>query len=222
MAAGVPEVTSMNVLPLPDGLPKDSFSVNVPDDGDCFYHAILLNLQVTKPNHIFGDKEVKDMDINSFKEYLLGLTVRSDDAPGEVIGSLTEKGCWAGEETINWFVSNIGLNLDIYNISSEQVSINRFTSLGNTDTVRLIFTGNHYMAYFFGESSVKVADLGLETLDVDETMAKKVDRKKLDKDNKSPEIIDTIMSLVTIFKIEPSNSLLENFPNLKRFSLKLI
>ena len=146
-AAAVVPVENLSFVPLPDGLLKGSFSVNVPDDGDCFYHAILTYLKVTKPNHKFGNEQVTNMNIGSFKEYLLNLALTIRDTPGEVIESLTQKGCWAGEATTVWFVSNVGMNIDIYNISSDDININRFEIPGNEDTVKLVFTGNHYMAY---------------------------------------------------------------------------
>ena len=214
-AAAVVPVENLSFVPLPDGLLKGSFSVNVPDDGDCFYHAILTYLKVTKPNHKFGNEQVTNMNIGSFKEYLLNLALTIRDTPGEVIESLTQKGCWAGEATTVWFVSNVGLNIDFYNISSDDININRFEIPGNEDTVKLVFTGNHYMAYFFEDSGVKVADLGLETLDVDETMAKKVNRKKLDEENKSPDIFSTITSLLKAFDLASTQDLRRDLANLK-------
>ena len=181
MAAGVDNMAIIEIEELPNG----SFSVNVPDDGDCFYHAVLLSLQILYPELKFGDEAVKDIDIKKFKTYLIQLATDTPDIPVEILRSLTEQHCWAGFDTIRWMVDNLNFNIDVYNISQEKININRFLNRPNTKTIRLIFTGNHYMSFFLGDSSIKVDEARLDTLNTIQTMEKRVDFKKIKEDDKA-------------------------------------
>lgn len=201
-------------IPLEEGLPHDSFAINVPDDGDCFFHAVLTYLQVAgiKLNNI----DVSDMTIEKFKEYLLSIVVENTDILPDVTKALTEKDCWAGEETIVFMIQYLGVNIDIFNIHGEPpIHIKRYSFIINENTIKLLYTGNHYMAYFYGDESITVVDRGFDTLTVDEILKMKVDDAAMAKDNKAPDIFETISSLAKKFRIEESDDIFSTLSKLK-------
>ncbi|ADO67519.1 putative cysteine protease [Cafeteria roenbergensis virus] len=207
-------------IPLKDGLPYGSFAINVPDDGDCFFHAVLKYLQVSKIK--LNGIDVSDMTIKDFKNHLLTIATdgtNSTEISPDVIKALTEKDCWAGEETIIFMVQYLGVNIDIYNIyGMPPININRYSFITNEHTIKLLYTGNHYMSYFLGDTgdiSATAVELEFDTLTVDEILKMKFDEGSYVKDNKPPDIIETISGLAKMFKIVESDDIFMTLTKLK-------
>ena len=149
MANGGREIQD-NIIPLEEGLPYNHFTIDVPGDGNCFFYAVLLSLKTNCPGfyYFLDNKLITDISDDRFITTLLEYARRQDITDENIINPLSIKTCWAGQEIIVFLINTLGFNINIYNINREPIIVNSYSKPGQECLIELIYTGNHYMAYF--------------------------------------------------------------------------
>lgn len=199
-------------------LPQNDFAVDVPDDGNCFFYAILLSLKVISKMKI-GEIPIQNIDNNEFMIYLTNLI--DDKTTDTVAKTIKIKSCWAGQETVIWMVDKLKINIVIYDISAYKkgfITEGIYFINESYPTVKLIFTGNHYMSYFESAYGVQVADMNLKTLSREQIMKKVIDRKFIEEQKETPNILELINRTAKILKAEISDDPRVTLNNIKKIS----